>query len=119
MPNTKKTRPPVRRPQLSTVQAKKEVLDYLITTLDYIESNLPEDLLEVDGEERPPTDIVRILASIRALREELMRRTRPEKVRAPDNKPITRKDLGLRSGPCFVTARQNGLLEAKVRKEYG
>lgn len=66
---------------LSTIQAKKEVLDYLITTLDYIESNLPEDLSESDGEEREPADIVRILASIRVLRKEFMRRTRPKTVR--------------------------------------
>ena len=79
--------------RLSKIQAKKEVLDYLITTLDYIEANLPEDLLEVDGEERPPADVVRILAAIRVLHEEFTRRTRPKTVRIPDNKPITREDI--------------------------
>lgn len=61
---------------LSAAQAKKLVLDYLVTTLDFIESNLPEDLSEEEGEERAATDITRILTSIRVLRKEFMRRSR-------------------------------------------
>jgi len=107
-----------RKPQLSTIQAKKEVLDYLITTLDYIESNLPEDLSEVDGEERPPADIVRILAAIHVLREEFTRRTRPKTVRVPENKPITREDLD-RAQAFLRRAREKMDLEAKAREKYG
>jgi hypothetical protein len=70
---------PKRIPRLSTVDAKKEVLDYLITTLDFIQHNLPEDLLEVEGEAREPGDVARILIAIRTLRTEFMRRTRPSK----------------------------------------
>ena len=66
------------RPQvISTVDAKKEVLDYLLTILDFVEYNLPEDLREKGGEKREYADIVRILAAIRALRTEFLRRTRP------------------------------------------
>lgn len=104
--------------KLSPIQAKKEVLDYLITTLDYIESNLPEDLLEVDGEGRPPADIVRILAAIRVLREEFTRRTRPKTVRVPDNKPITREDID-RAKRLLRRMNAQMDLDAKVKEKYG
>ena len=104
--------------RLSTVQAKKDVLDYLITTLDYIESNLPEDLTEPDGEEREPADIARILVSIRVLREEFIRRTKPKKVRAIDTKPITRKDID-RAKDFLCRAHDRMRQEAKAREKYG
>ena len=107
-----------RKPRLSTIQAKKEVLDYLITTLDYIETNMPEDLLEVDGEERQPSDIVRILASIRILREEFIRRSRPKKVRVRKKKPITREDID-RAKTLLRRMHANMDREAKVREKYG
>jgi hypothetical protein len=77
-----------RRPApLSTPQAKKLVLDYLITILDFIESTLPEDLSEEDGEERTEADIARVLASICVLRKEFMRRSSPMKRTKPKRVP--------------------------------
>ena len=105
-------------PRLTTIQAKKEVLDYLITTLDYIEYNMPEDLLEVDGEERQPSDIVRILASIRVLREEFIRRTKPKRIRVPETKPITRKDID-RAKTLLRQMHARIDIEAKAREKYG
>ena len=104
--------------RLSTVQAKKDVLDYLITTLDYIESNLPEDLTEPDGEEREPADIARILVAIRVLRDEFIRRTKPKKVRVIETKPITRKDID-RAKILLRQMHARIDIEAKAREKYG
>jgi hypothetical protein len=80
--------------------AKKLVLDYLITILDFIESSLPEDLSEEDGEERTEADIAHVLASICVLRKEFMRRSSPMKRTKPQHVP---RHIELMAGKKFVT----------------